>query len=89
MRNKDLLIKIVLTPVVLYGLEILIKRYTNLGGLEAFINCAKGMCLRLETRNDVKLKVLNEKMKERQWHTNYAGEGFNCMLPLKTSESIA
>ena len=70
MGNKDLLVEIFLKPVLLYSLETLFKRCTDFGGLEAVINCAKGMCLRLKTRNDVKLKVLNENIKERQLHTN-------------------
>ena len=47
------------------------------------------MWLWLEKRKDMRLKELNEKVKERQSHTNFAGEGLKCTVPLKTSESIA
>ena len=62
LRNKGLLIETFLKPVLLYGLETLVIRCTVLGRLEAVIR-AKRMCLRLETRNEMKLKELNEKVK--------------------------
>ena len=63
LRNKGLLIETFLKPVLLYGLETLVIRCTDLGRLEAVIHRAKRMCLRLEIRNEMKLKELNEKVK--------------------------
>ena len=63
LRNKGLLIETFLKPVLLYSLETLVIRCTDLGRLEAVIHRAKRMCLRLETRNEMKLKELNEKVK--------------------------
>ena len=60
-RNKGVHIETFLKPVLLYGLETLVIRCTDLGRLEAVIHRAKTMCLRLETRNEMKLKELNEK----------------------------
>ena len=55
LRNKGLLIETFLKLVLLYGLETLVIRCTDLGRLEAVI---------LETRNEMKLKELNEKVKK-------------------------
>ena len=63
LKNKGFLIETFLKPVLLYGLETLVIRCTDLGRLEAVIHCAKRMCRRLETRNEMKIKELNEKVK--------------------------
>ena len=63
LRNKGLLIETFLKPVLLYGLETLVSRCTDLGRLETVIHRAKRMCLRLETRIEIKLKELTEKVK--------------------------
>ena len=59
LRNKGLLIETFLKPVLLYGLETLVIRCTDLGRVEAVIHRANRMCLRLETRNEMKIKELN------------------------------
>ena len=63
LRNKGLLIETFLEPVLLYGIETLVIRCTDLGRLEAVIHLAKRMCLRLETKNEMKLKELKAKVK--------------------------
>ena len=63
LRNKGLLIETFLKPVLLYGLETLFNRCTDLGRLEAIIPRAKRMCLRLEYRNEMKPEELNAKVK--------------------------
>ena len=62
LRNKGLLIETFLNSALLYGLETLVIRCVDLGRLEAVIHRAKRICLRLETRNGMKLKDLNEKV---------------------------
>ena len=55
LMNNVFLIETLLRPVLLYGLETLAVRCTDLGSLEAVIHRTKGMSLRLEKRNDMKL----------------------------------
>ena len=55
LRNKGLRIENFLKSVLLYGLETLVIRCTEIGRQEAFKRRAKRMCLRLEKRNDMKL----------------------------------
>ena len=62
LRNRGHLIETFLKPVLLYGLETLVIRCTDLGRLDAVIHRAKRKCLRLETRNEKKLKELNAKV---------------------------
>ena len=62
LRNQGLLVETFLKPVMLYGLETLVIRCTDLGRLDAVIHSAKRKCLRLETRNEKKLKELNAKV---------------------------
>ena len=62
-NHFEYLIETFLKPVLLYGIETLVIRCTDLGRLEAVLHRAKRMCLRLETRNEMKLKELNEKVK--------------------------
>ena len=63
LRNKGLLIETFLEPVLLYGLQTVFIGCNDLGRLEAVIHSAKRLCLRLETRNEMKQKELNEKVK--------------------------
>ena len=63
LMNNVFLIETLLRPVLLYGLETLAVRCTDLGSLEAVIHRTKRMSLRLEKRNDVKLNEMIEKVK--------------------------
>ena len=63
LRNKGLRIENFLNPVLLYGLETLVIRCTEIGRQEAVKHRAKRMFLRLEKRNDMKLKEWKWKVK--------------------------
>ena len=63
LATKALLIEVFLKPVLLYALDTLVMKASDVKRLEAVMHREKRMSLRIECRSDMKLEVLNEKVK--------------------------